>query len=87
MIADGLKEAYRRNGRGEIDALGDGHRSVLKGAGKVDIVKLLAQVCSCGEKLNEAVLDSHLDVSTRCDGLLDDTRGRDEECLATMGNH
>lgn len=65
MMADGFgKEAYGRNGRGEVDALGDGHLSVLKGAGKVDIAKLLAQVCSCGEKLNEAVLDSNLDVCT-----------------------
>lgn len=81
------KGAYWRDGGGQIDALGESHLSLLKGARKVYIAKLLAEVCGCGEKLDETVFDNQLDVGALFNGLLDCTRGCDEKLLAAIGNH
>lgn len=54
--------SYRRDGRRQVDALGDCHVARLERARKVDIVELFTQVCSGGKQLNKAVLDNQFDV-------------------------
>ena len=78
------KEPYRRNGSRQVDALGDGHLTLIKGAVKVDVVELLAQVCGRREQLNEAVLDDHLDVRALLDGFLDVAGRCDEKRVAAI---
>lgn len=75
--------SYRRDGRRQVNTLGERHVARLERASKVDIGELFTQVCSGRQQLNKAIFDNQFDVSAGFDSLLDLARGCDEERFAT----
>ena len=68
----------------ELDRLGNLKLALVDGALHIDILDLLAEVCSGFDKTNETVFDLKLDVCAFFDVFLDRTGCLDDEFLATV---
>lgn len=68
----------------KVNTLGQRELSWLNRALHINLVEVLAEVESCAEQLDQAVLDGNLDISSLLDGLLDGAGGLDLKCLTSV---